>query len=1211
MRQLVKILSVSALVLIPAIYFGLPENNLQNCGANFDATHRQLINSLSAETKTRLFSERSVTEADICQMPLASLEKSLNRLVQPKPDHPGEAYAFRYMQQLSENKQLNVKNWQAARDFVNQAKLRQANGAGLNSTSWESIGPGNIGGRIRSLAFDPDNSDRIYVGSVSGGVWVTENAGASWQPTDDFMANLSVSTLKFDPNNSAVIYAGTGEGTFNSDNVRGLGIFKSVDKGVSWQGLSATQNVRDFYWVNRITMLNDSSKVIAATHTGIWTSLDAGESWTRQHVGRTNDVDVHPSDNNKLIAGAWGSAYYSVDAGATWTQSTGLADLGSERIEVAYARSNPDIVYASVEQNSGEVWKSVDGGQSYTLINTGTSYLGSQGWYDNALWVDPTNPDHIIVGGIDLYRSEDGGANLSRISIWWQAPNSPHADHHFILEHPDYNGVDNQRVYFANDGGVYFAEDISVASGTNGWQELNNELAITQFYGMGVAPDNTVVGGTQDNGTLVYKGDSEGWTDTFGGDGGFSAADPTDSNYLYGEYVYLQIHRSTNGGVSSSYIYGNGMDTDGANFIAPFILDPNEPNRMLGGARQLWVSDNVKDASPNWVSKKSAITGNSAISAIAVAPGDSNVIYVGHNDGSIFKTTNGLDASPVWTSIVTSVMPDRYVMRIAIDPINTDTLYVSFSGYEDNNLWKSTDAGVTFNLSVGTSPNQIPPAPIRSIAIHPTKNNQVYVGTEVGIFTSSDGGASWDFNNNGPANVSVDELVWSGTDTLYAATHGRGIFKADVNGDVPNSLNFTTQVDTARDATITSNTETITGITQEVDISVVAGEYSLGCDNSFTSAAGKANDGDTVCVRHTSSADYYQTTQTQLTVGASTFTFESRTEADTLPDDVIFTSLDNVELDSVNTSEIVTILGITNQVEISITQGEYSKGCQENNFTNVTGSIALGETVCVRQTASSEHNTSKTTTLTLGSLNVNFTTTTLPDTTPDEFSFNGQTDIAISTSITSNSIVLSGFEVAIPVSVTNGEYSIGCDPNSFTSQAGEVSPQDTICVRHTSSDNYVTQTTTTLDVNGVSGDFVSTTSPDRTPDDFAFTAVTGAELSTQITSNSVTINGVAEPVAISVSGGEFSIGCGATFTSVATNISNGQSVCLRHTSAATNSASVTTSLTVGTETRQFSSTTKAAPPSSSGGGGALSLLFLLVLAGSLGYKGVKQRIIFK
>ena len=767
-----KILLTGALILTPPAYLLFNQTSPAYCDVNTANQQSMIVEGLSTDTKLRLKNERSILEADLCQMPLASLQKSLSRLQEPKPDHPGEAQAFRYYQQLSENGELNTENMMQAYEQVKAMRNLVKSGAGISTSTWESIGPGNIGGRIRSIAFDPDDSSRIYVGAVSGGVWLSENSGTSWEPLDDFMANLSVSSLIFDPTNSNVMYAGTGEGTFNFDNIRGLGIFKSTDKGTTWSILENTQDSFDFYWVNRLTMLSDSSRIIAATYTGIWNSIDGGANWTQAHNSRTYDVDVDPTDNNKLVAGGRGQATYSVDGGLNWTVATGLETISSgSRIEIAYSKSTPSVVFASVDNNSGEVWKSVDGGQSYSLSNTGNSYLGSQGWYDNALWVDPTNADHLIVGGLDLWRSTDGGVNFTKISTWWLAPDSAHADHHFIMEHPAYDGTTNKQVYFANDGGIYTANDVEIASGGTGWQELNNNLTITQFYGMGVSPDDTVVGGTQDNGTLIYKGDSEGWTTTFGGDGGFSASDPTDSNYIYGEYVYLNIHRSTNGGAGSSYIYDNKI-TVGANFIAPFILDPNNENRILGGAEQLWVSDDVKAATPSWNSLKAATGSSSPISAIAVVPGNSDTIYVGHNDGSIYKTINGTSATPTWTDIQTLDLPQRYLMRIAIDPKDTEKVYLSYSGYNSDNLWKSADGGTSWVDASSTGLTSIPAAPIRAIAVHPVEAGWLYVGTELGIFTSEDDGLSWQITNDGPANVSIDELVWSGNDTLYAASHG-------------------------------------------------------------------------------------------------------------------------------------------------------------------------------------------------------------------------------------------------------------------------------------------------------------------------------------------------------------------------------------------------------------------------------------------------------
>ncbi|TQV88755.1 hypothetical protein [Aliikangiella coralliicola] len=1199
MQTLNKFLFISAAALVPLTAFIVNENHNQHCGLVFDSTHKSLLDSLTPETITRLNNERSISPSDICEIPADKLERSLARLSFPKPDHPGEASAFRQLQLMSANQELNVKNWHKAREQVKQMQKIARRDAGINSAIWESIGPGNIGGRVRSIAFDPDDSTRIYAGSVSGGVWLTENAGQSWAPVDDFMANLAISTLIFDPTNSNTMYAGTGEGTFNIDNVRGLGIFKSTDKGQSWSVLESTKDTRDFYWVNRLTSLSDSSRLVAATHTGIWISEDGGVSWSEARSGRTYDVDVDPNDDTKLVAGGRGAAYYSEDGGQNWSSATGLGSIGNDRIEIAYAPSNSDIVYASIDNNSGEIWKSTDGGKSFSMVNTGNSYLGSQGWYDNALWVDPTNADHVIVGGLDLWRSIDGGTTLTKISTWWKAPASAHADHHFVIAHPDYDGVNNKQVYFGNDGGVYTAEDIEVASDNVGWQELNNSLSITQFYGMGVAPDGTVIGGTQDNGTLIYKGDSEGWTTTYGGDGGFSTADPTDSNYLYGEYVYLQIHRSTNGGNWSSNIYIDAMKS-GANFIAPFILDPNNENRLLGGAAELWVSDNVKDATPSWSSLKPAISGSTSISAIAVAPGNSDIIYVGHNNGSLYKTVNGTSATPSWNQIATAQMPQRYLMRIAIDPVNIDTIYVSYGGYEDDNLWKSTDGGATFNASVGSGSTSIPTAPIRTILVHPAETNLLYVGTEVGIFTSEDGGASWNMENDGPANVSVDELIWYGDDTIYAATHGRGIFRVTVNDNTPDAISFDTVNDAALSTELTTSEKTVNGIADQVEISVTDGEYSIGCNGSFTSSAGTVNNGDTICLRHTTSSEHWTVTSTAVKVGSSTFTFESRTIADTTPDAFSFEAAVDVDLGSTQTSNNITVEGITNQVDVSIVDGEYSIGCAANGFTSNNGVIQLGETICVRHTASDQHWVGTTSQLTLGDVSADFTSTTLPDTTPEDFSLNTIDDVEIASSQTSETITITGIQTPVPISVSNGEYSLGCNSNSFTSTAGEISPDESVCVRHTAAADYVTQTTTTLNVNGVTADFVSTTMPDRTPDDFNFTNVTDVELSAVQTSDTITVTGIAVDVTVSVTGGEYSIGCSGTFTSTAATLSDGQSICVRHTSSSANSTATQTTLTVGTYSTTFSSTTKAAPPaeSSSGGGGSFGFI-VIILSGCL------------
>jgi hypothetical protein len=421
----------------------------------------------------------------------------------------------------------------------------------------------------------------------------------------------------------------------------------------------------------------------------------------------------------------------------------------------------------------------------------------------------------VIVGGIDLWRSVDGGDTLAEISTWW-APGSAHADHHAIVSHPGYDGGPNRTVFFGNDGGIYRAADVRALGGepepphVAGWTELVNNYGVTQFYGgAGNAASGRIVGGAQDNGTICFdpaRG-TEGWTTIFGGDGGWCAADPTDPRVLYGEYVYLNIHRNEDGGASDDvegdrYISGqfwnpaagdwdwkavpfripDAMNFD-ALFIAPFVLDPNEPNRILAGGLSLWRTNDAKASNtptsgPSWEAIKPG--AGSHISAIAVAPGDSDVVWVGHEDGRVFRATDASAAQPAWQRMdglgPRPLQAERYCTRIAIDPADTDIVYVAFGGYVSANVWGSRDGGATW-ANLGAA---LPAAPVKAIAVHPRRTSFVYVGTEVGIFGSEDGGRTWSPTNEGPTNCAVDDLFWMG-ETLVCATHGRGMFRIDLS----------------------------------------------------------------------------------------------------------------------------------------------------------------------------------------------------------------------------------------------------------------------------------------------------------------------------------------------------------------------------------------------------------------------------------------------
>jgi PKD repeat protein len=651
--------------------------------------------------------------------------------------------------------------------------------AGILTNGWTWLGPGNIGGRVRAIVPHPTDPNTLWAGGVDGGIWKTTNGATSWFPLDDFMANLAVACVVMDPADTNVLYAGTGEGTYNVDAIRGAGIFKTIDGGANWVQLSATANA-NFQYVSRLSIdPTNSQTILAATRSGIWRSTNGGTNWSQRLSTEMLCIAYHPTDSTKAIASGYNSrVYYSTDGGLSWPSASGLPVLSAfvaGRVELAYSRSSPDLVFATLDNLGGQAYRSQDGGHSYVLCSATTNLfgttgsLGAQGWYDNAIWADPFNTNVVIVAGTDVKRSSNGGTNFTAIGGY---SGSIHPDQHVIVAGALYDGNTVRTVFVGNDGGIFKATDIYSVSSSKGWQNLNHNLGITQFYGAaGNAGSGVIVGGTQDNGTLRYStaGGQQGWTSMFGGDGGMSASDPGNANYFYGEYVNLRIHRSTDGGLTSSYIYTGISDagTSAANFIAPFILDPNNANTMLAGGSSLWRSTNVKNTTPTWTAIKAST--NSPISAIAVAPGNSSVIFVGHNSGAIYVTTNGTDPSPTWVQR-NSGLPGRTCTSIAISP-NPGAAYATFGGYNPGNVWKTINYGASWiNIS-----GNLPSAPMNWITIAPPDANTLYVGSDVGVYGTANNGGLWSTGNDGPANVAVDQLFWLGN-KLIAVTHGRGLF---------------------------------------------------------------------------------------------------------------------------------------------------------------------------------------------------------------------------------------------------------------------------------------------------------------------------------------------------------------------------------------------------------------------------------------------------
>ncbi len=714
---------------------------------------------------------------------------------------------------------------------------------------WSNLGPGNIGGRTRALVIHPQNPQIMYAAGVAGGVWKTTNGGASWTSLGDFLANIAVNSLVMSPKNPNTLYAGTGEGFFNGDAIRGNGIFKTIDGGATWTQLSTTTGP-NFFFVNEIVVSAQSpSRIYAATRTGVWRSLNFGATWTRvlnpQVFGGCLDLAIRTDRAADVVFASCGTfeqstVYRNATAhvvGSAWKPM--LRDPGMGRTTLAIAPSNQDIIYAlATTIVAGDftdglhgVFRSTNGGGTWTaqVRNTSSRKLNTvllsnpiiaffeecfgspgaffnQGWYDNVLAVDPKDPNRVWAGGVDLFRSDDGGKRWGLASYWWAQlndgsflPSYAHADQHTIVFHPGYNGTSNRTMFVGNDGGVFKTANARAATvkSTAGvcdpfasvfeWEDLNNGYGVTQFYHGLPYPDGaTYFGGTQDNGT-IRSNDTEGpdgWAEIFGGDGGFVAIDPTDTDVLYVSTPGLALRKSTDGGLTFA-LKTDGIDENPGNFlfITPYVMDPSNPDRLWIGGSQLWRTN---DAAESWSAASGVVASVEfpIVSAIAVAPSDSNRVLAGTVEGFVHRNDAALSTtgSTDWPN---SRPRPGYVTWVAHDPVDPSIAYATYATFGGGaHVWKSTDGGATWAPLDGTGAGTLPDIPVNAIVADPANPSHLYIGTDVGVFSSIDGGLTWMVENTGFANAPAWALAIQtgpgGARTLFAFTHGRGVWRVDL-----------------------------------------------------------------------------------------------------------------------------------------------------------------------------------------------------------------------------------------------------------------------------------------------------------------------------------------------------------------------------------------------------------------------------------------------
>jgi photosystem II stability/assembly factor-like uncharacterized protein len=686
------------------------------------------------------------------------------------------------------------------------------------------IGPALMSGRVTDITGHPSKSRILYVGAAGGGVWRTNDGGITFEPLFDDHPQ-SIGAVAVDPQQpDQVLWVGTGEiWTRNSVSV-GKGLYKSTDGGRNWKlmGLEDSERISsiqinpenpDEIYVGVLGALWGDSEV-----RGVYKTTDGGQNWKKilytDPTTGCSDLSMHPEDPNTLYASMWefrrtawsfnsggynSALYKSTDGGENWAKiHNGFPEGKLGRIAVAIAPSNPDILYAVIESEKDKdkgLYRSDDGGQSWEQLNNDFE-LTVRPFYFSRIVVDPTNPDKVCKAGLSGSISEDGGKTFRQIG------SGVHADVHDFWFDPN----DSDHMFLACDGGVYRSYD-----GGNSW-EICRDLPLTQFYHVTVDMQEPfkVYGGLQDNGSWVGPSASVGgveardWQEVGYGDGFRVYPHPSDPNICYSEMQGAQyIWRVDLEKQQSKTIKPYPVEGDPKlrfNWNTPITTSQFAPDRLYVGSQFVHLSN---DQGETWTKISPDLTTNDpakqnqeesgglskdnsgaenhcTIFTIAESPLDENLLWVGTDDGQVQLTTDGGQNWSNVTANLPDLPPNTWVYHIEPSSFDPAVAYAVFDGHTQNDrstyVYKTEDSGQSWQ-SIATPEIEGFARSIQEDFVNP---GLLYLGTEMGLYITLDGGQNWTkFTNNMPA-VAVHHVTLHPRDhSLVMGTHGRGAIIID------------------------------------------------------------------------------------------------------------------------------------------------------------------------------------------------------------------------------------------------------------------------------------------------------------------------------------------------------------------------------------------------------------------------------------------------
>lgn len=655
----------------------------------------------------------------------------------------------------------------AAATVTARLRWRPTGPAGFPTSFGSVMGTSVSAGRVASIALVPGASHRVYVGAATGGVWRTDDDGKSWRPVTDSLPTTAVGAVAVDPARPDTVWVGTGEANDVGTAV-GLGIFRSADGGKHWAAANGNAPFRGCATADLLvlpgtvlatvlagSLLNDPVVNSRCPQPGVWRSTDAGRRWQRVVAGHVQDLAQARTGALFAAGGGDVGVLRSDDAGATWRSlAVGLPPGAAvRRAVIDVAPDDPQRLVVAFASPSGSLlgaFTSRDGGASWHLVASTSSPCGYSGgvdvsgqcWYDLTVLAEAGGT--FLLGGVVLQRLSSAGGPAVPIGV-----GSIHVDQHALARD------DRGRIWLGNDGGVYRSADRGQT-----WSGLNRGLAITQFnHGASTTAGGGLVGGTQDNGTLLRRGGT--WVQVLGGDGGATATHPRAPDLVYASYQLMRPNRSRDGGDSWIPIDFGLPPGEPRAFYAPLVGDPADPDTLYTATHRVFRST---DAGELWLPVSPPL--EDYVTALAVAPSEAATVYAATDSGVV--TTR--DGGTTWLPALTRT-PLRRATSLTVDPRAASRAWLTLGGYGAGHVHETTDAGRTWvDVSAG-----LPDLPVHDVLLD-VRTGVLYAGTEAGVFRRN--GTTWTAEPVGMPAVPVTDLLLDAQRNLVASTYGRSTFTA-------------------------------------------------------------------------------------------------------------------------------------------------------------------------------------------------------------------------------------------------------------------------------------------------------------------------------------------------------------------------------------------------------------------------------------------------